>query len=47
MSIEVFLNLYRKLNDKDKLKIQGMMELKIYEYKNNIIYISDYKNKVN
>lgn len=34
------LNLYKKLNDKDKTKFEGMMELKISEYKDDKKIIS-------
>lgn len=34
------LNLYKKLNDKDKAKVEGIMENKIDEYKNDKKIIS-------
>lgn len=34
------LNLYKKLNDKDKAKFEGMMELKISEYEDSKKIIS-------
>lgn len=29
----IILNLYRQLNERDKIKIEGILELKIFEYK--------------